>query len=653
MGLHLHFCASSQNQKWAVTSDDSGNSDISSSCAIDGAGNRYVAGTYDDTLMIDGVPYPNFINDGSLDAFVAKYNSNGIVQWVQTINGEDDQRIQSITVNSSTGEVYVSGIFYYSFIIDGVTQNSLEYSFLPGSFYRSFIAKFDTNGNLSWSNNTYSPTTSSIAGGYSIALAPDGNSIYFHSYYVDSLQMETGEQFSYWEGDINFGHAVNLLLRLSAVDGTVMSYHNDIDGYLVDGLLLTTDTEGNVIYAGSHRRYCMYQVDSSAFPICIDNIYGAIPQGFIWKMDENFGNIWGKEISGPGFQVVNAVACDNKNNIYAYGIFTGMSSFDTITIGVDSGKNNFFVTKLSPDGEYSYVKQFNGDIASNTFFPNDLEAPFGVDKKGNAYIGGNFADTLSMYSSNLVTETFPGLHYSNGFVLKLDNKGNLRWMQKYAGSTGAFDKTTVRGIAVNGSNIAVSGGFPNYHAYMGDTVTSDNDAFYLSALQDCDVKIKIIASNDSVDISNPVTLTAPLKASYSYQWQLNNVDISGATSNTYLATLSGNYRCIITIGVCEIVSNKIRLYPLREANVIENEISVYPNPAKNEFYISLPNTSISNEKVTISISDITGKILQSAIFEGYENSPVKIELHNGIASGTYVVTVISERIHFTSPLVIE
>ena len=47
-----------------------------------------------------------------------------------------------------------------------------------------------------------------------------------------------------------------------------------------------------------------------------------------------------------------------------------------------------------------------------------------------------------------------------------------------------------------------------------------------------------------------VVLTTPTGTGFTYQWQMNNTNITSATANTYTATTSGNYRVIVANGTC-------------------------------------------------------------------------------------------------------
>ena len=218
---------------------------------------------------------------------------------------------------------------------------------------------------------------------------------------------------------------------------------------------------------------------------------------------------------------------------------------------------------------------------------------------------------------------------------------------------GPFDETAVHEISVLGSNLAVSGEFAYYNAYQNDTVNSDGNAFFLSAIQDCDVTIQVTASSNLVSVAFPVTLSSPLKPGYTYQWQRNNVDIPGATSNTYVTTLTGNYKVIVTTGVCEIASKKVKLNPHpRFGNIDDATIAVYPNPANENIYIQLPASQI-NTTFSLIISDLSGRTVYSENTTSDESGLMHVQLQKSISSGTYFIQLIGDNYSATTPIVIE
>lgn len=651
LSLLLSANAFAQNLVWMAASDPSSptKNDQAFTTELDQSGNHYVAGNYADTLFINGVAYPNYLNDGSNDAYLAKYDAAGNVLWVQTINGPSSQLIKSMKVNASTGDCYVSGSFITDLYVNGIKQNSQTFTGFSTNFYRSFIMRFDTNGNLIWSDNTFSVSGFAVDGGESIALSPLGDYVYMQNGYIGDVVFESGPSYL----PSGFGVQGILLTKMSTATGAIVASRNDIERYLVDGYILETDKVGNVIYAGSHRRTCMYEVDPTAFGTCDTNPAYAIPDGFIWKMNSSFGSIWGKEINGTGFEVVSALGTDAQNNIYIYGTFTSNADFNGTTLIPVAGKSNAFVAKLNSAGNYVYIKQFSADQLYMTEYPNDAEAPFAVDTKGNTFLGGAFSGTLNFNGNTLTSDILPFLFYANGYLIKLNSSGNFRWAEKFEGTTGPFDETAVHGISVLGSNLAVGGEFANYNVYQTDTTFADANAYFISSIQDCDVTIQVTASSNLVSVAFPVTLSTPLKPGYTYQWQRNNVDIPGATSNTYITTLTGNYKVIVTTGVCEIASKKVKLNPHpRLGDVEDATIVVYPNPANENIYIQLPSSQI-NSTFSLIISDLSGRTVYSENSISDESGLMHVHLQNSISSGTYIIQLIGDNYNATTPIVIE
>ncbi|WP_051891192.1 T9SS-dependent M36 family metallopeptidase [Chryseobacterium sp. JM1] len=72
-----------------------------------------------------------------------------------------------------------------------------------------------------------------------------------------------------------------------------------------------------------------------------------------------------------------------------------------------------------------------------------------------------------------------------------------------------------------------------------------------------------------------------------------------------------------------------------EVKAAKNTISIYPNPAKDEFYINFPSSTIG--KVSLEIYDMSGKLVSSED----KISPVarKAVSTNGLINGTYMVKV--------------
>ncbi len=108
------------------------NSDYSSSVAVDASGNAYISGW---TLGSLGGP-----NAGNADAFLIKYNSVGNVLWSRQIGTWTYDRSWSVAVDA-LGNAYISGY----------TGGSLGGPNAGGYGYDAFLTKYDSAGNVLWS----------------------------------------------------------------------------------------------------------------------------------------------------------------------------------------------------------------------------------------------------------------------------------------------------------------------------------------------------------------------------------------------------------------------------------------------------------------------------------------------------------------------
>ncbi|KMQ59985.1 metalloprotease [Chryseobacterium angstadtii] len=73
----------------------------------------------------------------------------------------------------------------------------------------------------------------------------------------------------------------------------------------------------------------------------------------------------------------------------------------------------------------------------------------------------------------------------------------------------------------------------------------------------------------------------------------------------------------------------------QEVQAAKNKISIYPNPAKDEFYITFPSSTIG--KVSLEIYDMSGKLVSSE--DKISPDAKKAVSTNNLINGTYMVTV--------------
>jgi PKD repeat protein len=125
------------------------------------------------------------------------------------------------------------------------------------------------------------------------------------------------------------------------------------------------------------------------------------------------------------------------------------------------------------------------------------------------------------------------------------------------------------------------------------------------------VSITITGSLDLCP-GDSVTFQVPLVSGNLYQWKKNNVNIAGATSNSYVSHTAGSYKVTVTnifgcskLSGVKTVTTNCRLE--NDAISTISKIHIYPNPSSDYFNVIL-NKNYSYE---IMISDLAGKEIEN------------------------------------------
>jgi hypothetical protein len=156
-------------------------------------------------------------------------------------------------------------------------------------------------------------------------------------------------------------------------------------------------------------------------------------------------------------------------------------------------------------------------------------------------------------------------------------------------------------------------------------------------------EVSIAASNDTITSGQSITFTATAinaGSSPTFQWYINGIALSGATSSTYTTNTIGNGQTITCriVGqvpcsaVQTVTSNGITIV-VEQPNAIlewseESEVLIYPNPSLGEVTfksIHPGNYYIVNE---------AGQLVEEIRLNNSNNFEVKI---NNLAAGAYIV----------------
>ncbi len=151
-----------------------------------------------------------------------------------------------------------------------------------------------------------------------------------------------------------------------------------------------------------------------------------------------------------------AVTFDREGNVFMAGETTDDGTFgDQKRTGL--GSTDFFLTKLSKDGKFLWVRSLGGSL---------VDRGYGVacDAAGNAYVTGHYQSTDAQANG----QTLPNAGDYDVFIAKYDTKGALIWI-KTAGGKG-YDYG--HGIVVDSKGDIVVTGAVAGEAKFGDTTVN-------------------------------------------------------------------------------------------------------------------------------------------------------------------------------------
>jgi len=118
--------------------------DVGEGLTLDASGNVYITGYTQSTsgIATTGAYQTSF--GGSWDAFLAKFNSTGSLQWATYFGGPNDDKGFDVTIDDS-GYVYMMG-----YCGAGISMSSGAYQTSCGGGYDVFVAKFTNGGLRKW-----------------------------------------------------------------------------------------------------------------------------------------------------------------------------------------------------------------------------------------------------------------------------------------------------------------------------------------------------------------------------------------------------------------------------------------------------------------------------------------------------------------------
>lgn len=457
--------------------------------------------------------------------------------------------------------------------------------------------KYDANGILQW-DTTYNGPANSGDESYFIAIDDSGN------VYVAGQSRGIGSGYDYCTIKYNSSGIPQWIARYNGTGN-----YDDIPTYLVvkNGYVYVTgysvDTNFNYSFAtikynaiGTVQWMRRYQgalnLEASPYALVVDdsnNVYVGGEESLTLS-DGNYalikydstGNVkWIANYQGIGYDYDQIIGIAVNDSGYVY--VTGMSARNP-----SPGNIGIATIKYNPIGDSVWVRRY--DVGFDA-----VPIAFASDKKENLYITG-------------WTNNVNGIDSINYITMKYDSSGLLKWVAIYNGSGNLDDQANA--VAVdNYGNVYVTGyitssaGNRDYATIKYDSLGNQKWTISYNGLYNS----SDIAYDIAIDTFGNVYVTG-------FGWEAGPFDAQFVTIKYSQLTL------------------------VEEANVNNNNLTIFPNPFTTQANLVLPEEIEINGKTMLVIYDVMGNETTRVTITSYR----ALINRDNLPSGMYFCKVVSD-----------
>ena len=615
--------------------------------ACDAAGNVYFTGSSTSFGTIAGTAIATSFayqsgNAGQDDAFLVKFNSNGVRQWATYYGGPGSEG-GSICMVDASGSIYLGGTTTTSTGI-GIASAGGHQPNYGGNSSDAYLAKFNSSGSRLW--GTY-------YGGsgieYGFGGAVDVNGDVYMCGYVNSNQGYIISTVGSHQPSFAGSYDAYLVKFNSAGVRQWGTYYGGGGEEIAFGC--ATDPSGNVYLGGNTNTGSANVISTfgSHQPNYASSLYD---DGFLVKFNSAGVRQWGTYYGGTQAESSCKAVCDLVGNVYLVGstASTGnaiISTNGSHQAGFGGGQFDAFLAKFNGNGVRQWGTYYGGNQTDNG-------GTAACDNSNNIYLIGSSSTTGGSSIASTGSHQYnSGSGGSDAFMVKLvdcpyfpptnttplsdmeicENEsavltatasGNILWFETPLGTLSA-------GTGPSFTTGTLTPGVHTFYAESQYCVQGTNRTAITVSVNPLPV-LNVTTSNPILCEGYSSTLTVSGASTYTWsQGGFSNSSVVSPTATT-VYTVNGvdGYGCVNTVTFTQVVDACVGL----EQFINDSRIKLFPNPTKNRCILSVPDQL----EHRFSMYNILGK----CILEGQFYGQTELQTEE-LAAGVYCIVLDGEQ----------
>jgi hypothetical protein len=309
-----------------------GQFDAASAIVFDSTGFVYISGN---TYSADSIATPGSYQStytGLGDAFLAKFTRNGLLQWATYYGGSGSDWVNGMVIDNSRN-ICIAGNTTSS---DHIATTG-GYQATPGGSIDAFVAKFSSNGSLTW--GTY---FGGSGGDIAYDITKDGSdNLLVTGYTTSATAIATPGSYQ----STYAGSSDAFLSKFNSTGSLIWSTYYGGDS-TESGAGVVCDKQGNVyITGGTHSANGIATTD--AYQLTYG---GGVKDAFLSVFNSSGNRIWATYYGGPVDEGGEGIIFDDSANVYLTGATTsatGISAGNTYQ-PVYGTSDDAFLAKFGP-----------------------------------------------------------------------------------------------------------------------------------------------------------------------------------------------------------------------------------------------------------------------------------------------------------------